>query len=62
MPTKEGQPHFLLVFWEGSKHEGLGVLGEQQVAKMFCAILWKRKPQGETMGSAQWVLPVRSNR
>lgn len=66
LPTVEGQPHVLLVFWVKSKHEGLGVFGEHQVANMFCAILWKRKPLGETEEIAQcsfltgeeiWVCP-----
>lgn len=58
-PTEEGQPHVLLVVWVKSKHEDLGVLGEHQVASVFCAILWKRKPPGETMGMARLVPPHR---
>ena len=59
MLTIEGQPNFLRVFWESSKHEGPVVLGDHQVAIVSFAILWKRKPLGETMGTAQWSLPHR---
>lgn len=33
--TIEGHAHVLLAVPGGRKHEGLGVLGEQQVSKVF---------------------------
>lgn len=50
MPTVEGQAHVLHIFREEGKHEGPGILGELQVASVYLARLWRRKPLGETMG------------
>lgn len=42
--TVEGHAHVLLAIPGGRKHEGLGVLGEQQVSKVLSTRLWRREP------------------